>query len=162
MKHKTLKTCGVALLGFGYIPLQAQTVATATGGNGTGSGGTVSYSVGQTVITTNKGVNGSVAQGVQQPYEISVIAGLENTESITLEYSVFPNPAADYLKLKITDYKFENLSYQLYDTNGKQIINQRISEPESMVSLNGLQKGSYFLKLTDHTTSIKTFKIVKQ
>jgi hypothetical protein len=42
------------------------------GGEATGSGGSVSYSVGQVVYTTNTGINGSVAQGVQQPYEFQM------------------------------------------------------------------------------------------
>ena len=50
-----------------------QAVVTA-GAEATGTGGTVSYSVGQVVYQTHAGTNGSVAEGVQQPYEISVLS----------------------------------------------------------------------------------------
>lgn len=66
------KTVALLLLGFGITTAQAQQATTATGGNASGSGGPVAYSVGQVVYTTNTSSNGSVAQGVQQPYEISI------------------------------------------------------------------------------------------
>ena len=70
MKHKkTITSIAFLLLGLGG--LQAQESPTATVGEATGTGGTASYSVGQVVYTTTTGTNGSVAQGVQQPFEIS-------------------------------------------------------------------------------------------
>jgi hypothetical protein len=161
MKHKKLKICVFVLLGLGFSPLPAQTTNTTTGGKATGIDGTVSYSVGQMVYTTNKASNGSVAQGVQQSYEISVVTGLKNTKSITLDYTAFPNPTSDFLKLKIIDHNIENLSCQLFDINGKQIISLIIDNSESTISLQGLLRGTYFLKLTDKDSVIKVFKIVK-
>jgi len=71
MKHKRLKLCALLLFGLGLTGLQAQESVNAAGGNASGSGGTVSYTVGQVVYTTKTGTNGSVAEGVQQAYEIS-------------------------------------------------------------------------------------------
>jgi hypothetical protein len=72
MKHKkTITSVAFLLLGLGG--LHAQESPTSTGGDATGAGGSSSYSVGQVVYTTATGINGSVAQGVQQAYEISVI-----------------------------------------------------------------------------------------
>jgi len=51
----------------------AQTAIPAAGGNATGSGGTVSYSVGQLTYNTYQGSVGTVSEGVQQPYEILTI-----------------------------------------------------------------------------------------
>ena len=52
---------------------QAQESVNSTGGNATGSGGTVAYSVGQVVYTANTGSSGNVEQGVQHAYEILVV-----------------------------------------------------------------------------------------
>ncbi|MEJ5266144.1 MAG: hypothetical protein WHT29_12590, partial [Bacteroidales bacterium] len=101
MRHKKLKLSAIILLGLGLTGLQAQESVNATGGNAFGSGGSVSYSVGQVVYTTNSGTNGSVAQGVQQPYEISVVTGLEEAKGINLSVSAYPNPTTDYLTLRI-------------------------------------------------------------
>ena len=66
------------------VGLHAQETVPATGGDATRAGGSSSYTLGQVVYTTNTGTNGSVAQGVQQPYEISISVGIEVT-TINLE-----------------------------------------------------------------------------
>jgi len=114
MGHKQLKLSAVLLLGLGLTGLQAQTNVNATGGNASGNGGSVSYSVGQVVYTTHKGSNGSVAQGVQQPYEISV-AGIDEANGISLRVTVYPNPTTDYLTLEIdasASLSIQSVSYQ--------------------------------------------------
>jgi len=115
----------ILLLGLGLTGLQAQETIPATGGNATGSGGSASYSVGQVVYTTNTGTNGSVAQGVQQPFEISVVTGIEQTKGINLSVSAYPNPATDFLMLKVENYDNGNLSYQLFDMNSKLLQNKK-------------------------------------
>ncbi|MFZ4545743.1 MAG: hypothetical protein ACOYOA_16960, partial [Saprospiraceae bacterium] len=55
------------------IIAQAQQSINSSGGNAKGAGGTIAYSVGQTVYTINKGIGGSAAQGVQHAYEILTV-----------------------------------------------------------------------------------------
>ena len=98
--------------------IQAQSTIPATGGNAEGSGGTVSYTVGQMFYRFNTDGNGYEAQGVQQPYEISVITAIEGVDAISLEMMVYPNPVSDLLKLRVESYETENLSFKLYNTMG--------------------------------------------
>ncbi len=56
------------ILCYPVYSISAQEVISASGGNATGSGGSVSYSVGQLFFMTHTGADGSVAEGVQQPY----------------------------------------------------------------------------------------------
>lgn len=107
MRYKKLKLSAVLLLGIGLSGLHAQNTISASGGNASGSGGSVSYSVGQIVYTTNTGTNGSAAQGVQQPYEISVVTANEEALDISLEMVVYPNPATDFVKLRIKNYDIQ-------------------------------------------------------
>jgi hypothetical protein len=157
MKHKkTMTSFAFLLLGLGG--LQAQESPTAAGGEATGSGGTASYSIGQVVYTTNTGTNGSVAQGVQQPFEISTTVGINET-SIHLEMSVYPNPTTDYLTLKVEDNS--NLSYQLYDLQGKVIENKKVNANSTIITMEALPKATYFLRVTDNKNTVKTFKVIK-
>jgi len=162
MRHKKFKLSAVLLLGLGLTELQAQTAVPATGGNASGSGGSVSYSVGQVVYTTNTGgANGSVAQGVQQPFEISIATGIEQAKEINLVCSAYPNPSTDFIKLKIENYNTENLSYQLYDINGKLLANEKVSSGETNIQLGKFSSATYFLKVIDSNKEIKSFKIIK-
>jgi hypothetical protein len=161
MQHKRLKLIAILLLGLGLTGLQAQTSTNATGGNASGSVGTVSYSVGQVVYTTNSGVNGSVAQGVQQPYEISVVTGIGEAKEINLSVSAHPNPTNDYLTLGISEFDISNLSYQLYDMNGRLLQNEKITGNQTRIAMSNLVPATYFVKVLQNQNEIKTFKIIK-
>jgi hypothetical protein len=161
MQHKRLKLIAILLLGLGLTGLQAQTSTNATGGNASGSGGSASYSVGQVVYTTNTGANGSVAQGVQQPYEISVVTGIEEAKEINLSVSAHPNPTTDYLTLGISEFDISNLSYQLYDINGRLLQNEKITGNQTRIEMSNLVPATYFVKVLQNQNEIKTFKIIK-
>jgi hypothetical protein len=157
MKHKkTMASVAFLLLGLGG--LHAQESTTATGDEATGTGGTASYSVGQVVYTTATGTNGSVAQGVQQPFEISTTLGIKET-SINLELSVYPNPTNNYLTLKVE--KTEGLTFQMHDLQGKVIESKAVSSTSTNISLEGQPTATYFLNVVKNNQLVKTFKVIK-
>ncbi|MDD4641807.1 MAG: T9SS type A sorting domain-containing protein [Bacteroidales bacterium] len=161
MKHKRLKLSALLLLGLGLTGLQAQESVNATGGDALGSGGSASYSVGQVVYTTNTGTNGSVAQGVQQAFEISVVTGLEEAKGINLSVSAYPNPTTDYLTLEVKDVELLNLHFQMYDMNGKLLQNEKITGNQTSIVMSNLVPATYFVKVIQGNKEVKTFKIIK-
>ena len=161
MRHKKLKLSAVLLLGLGLTGLQAQTSINATGGDATGGGGSASYSVGQVVYTTNTGTSGSVAQGVQQAFEISVVTAIEEAKGINLSVTAYPNPTTDYLTLRIDEFEISNLSFQLYDMNGKLLQNEKITGNQTSIVMSNLVPATYFVKVIQGSKEVKTFKIIK-
>ena len=161
MKHKRLKLSALLFLGLGLTGLQAQTSVNATGGDALGSGGSASYSVGQVVYTTNTGTNGSVAQGVQQAFEISVVTGIEEAKGINLSVSAYPNPTTDYLTLEVKDVELLNLHFQMYDMNGKLLQNEKITGNQTSIVMSNLVPATYFVKVIQGNKEFKTFKIIK-
>lgn len=158
MKYKKAVLC---LLFFcsGLIISHAQQGTMATGGDQSGGGGSVAYTVGQIVYTTVS-ANGSVAQGVQQPYEISVVTGTnESGNEITI--NSYPNPTDDYVSLKIEDYASEKLVYTLYDLNGKILVSREINSAQINISMCDYAAGTYYLKVTRNNEEVKQFKIIK-
>jgi hypothetical protein len=146
----------------GFTVLRAQEVISATGGTVKSSGGSVSYSVGQVAYTTHSGAGGTVTQGVQQPYMIAVISEIPDARGISLECTVYPNPAGDFVLLKVENYVLKNLAYALYDMNGKLILNNIIEGRITSISLENLLRADYLLKVTDNQAEIKVFKVVKK
>ncbi len=126
MKYKSLLLAPVFLLVTGITELQAQETIPASGGDANGVGGSVSYTVGQLVYTSITGTENSMEQGVQQPYEISVIIGIDEGNVDYIEFNVYPNPVTDYLQLKVSEDRFENLSYQLYRCDKVGNLNSQI------------------------------------
>jgi len=159
MKNKTTKLTALLLLGIGFNQGYAQQASIASGGDASGSGGSVVYSVGQIVYTTNTGSNGSVMQGVQQPYEISIILGLAET-GINLNLSAYPNPTTNYLMLQIDNFD-KDLSYQLFDISGKLLESNTIVANSTTFTMEALPTATYLLKVTQNNKEVKTFKIIK-
>jgi hypothetical protein len=157
---KRAKALGCAFLLVGLSAGFAQQSVTASGGDASGSGGSVSYSVGQVVYTQNSGANGSVVQGVQQPFEISVVSGLTNA-SIQLNLSTYPNPTTENLVLVADGLDQTQLSFNLYDISGKLIESRAIVASETTISMRGLASATYLLKVVQNKEELKTFRVIK-
>ena len=162
MENKQTKIYATLLLGLGLTTANAQQAITTSGGNASGSGGSVSYSVGQIVYKTNIGSSGSLAQGVQQPYEISITTGLNET-GVNLNLSAYPNPTANYLMLQVdaSHTLNQSMSYQLYDMSGKLLESKQVTDNITNIAMEQLATATYFLKVIQNNTEVKSFKIIK-
>lgn len=145
----------------GMVSSNAQQSVMATGGNATGNGGSISYSIGQVAYTVSKGTTGSISAGVQQSYEILVLTDLDRAKIIELECRTYPNPVTSNLVLVIEgDKPCYNAS--LCDVNGKLVSLTSVKENETNIQMDSLAKGIYILKINDqHNKLIKIFRIVK-
>ena len=157
MKKSNLTLIFLCALQLSY----AQETIPSTGGNATGTGGASSYTVGQLVYTTNTDTGGTVTQGVQQSFELFTLSNPELT-TINLTAVTYPNPASDYIVLKITDSALDNLSYKLIDINGKAIANGSITNTDTQINMQSLALGMYILKVNQNNQELKTFKIIKK
>ncbi len=152
---------------FSLSTLTAQETINATGGEAFGSGGSVSYSVGQVFYQTHSGTSGSVTEGVQQPYEISVATTIEIAKEINLSVSAYPNPTTDYLILAINDSDNTSFSYQLFDIQGKLLQSEKITGSQTSIDMSNLVTATYFVKVyavgrNDRTGVIQDNKEVYQ
>lgn len=162
MRKKLFKQLVLVLLLVGSGCLQAQQAIVNAGGNGSGSGGSTAYSVGQMVYTTSTNINtGSVAQGVQQPYEIQTVLGNEYVE-ISLQMSVYPNPTQNSLTLEVKQNNMENMQYQLFDLNGRLLVSENITAFTTAIEMARYAEAVYLLKVLKSKKELKTFKIIKK
>ncbi len=68
-----LRLCYVLVIMIYVHFLQAQSSITSAGGAGVGTGGKLSFSVGQTTYNYTSSATATLSEGVHQPYEISII-----------------------------------------------------------------------------------------
>jgi len=161
MTNTKLKLSAFLFWGLGLTRVLAQDALPAAGGNASGSTGSVSYTVGQVAYVAEQGTTGSAAEGVQQPYEIYTITGIDEARQITLVASAYPNPATDFIILKTEGYLNSNLIYQLYGSNGQLLESSKIEGEETRISMSTHSAASYFLIVTNNDNEVKTFKITK-
>jgi hypothetical protein len=140
--------------------LLAQQGTSAGGGEAIGSGGSASYTIGQIDYISAADSGGTITQGIQQPYEILIVTGMDEN-GIDLTISVYPNPATDFVLLKMENNKLENFTYQLYDIQGKILLNKKVESRKTSISMIDLAHAIYFIKVLKNNIEVKTFKIIK-
>jgi hypothetical protein len=135
------------------------------GGNLSGNGGNASFTmVFMTGSMQNHG-NGSFTVGVQQPFELlSTQTESEVYDWLDEKLSVYPNPASNYIFLKIPDRFYDQqvtYSYDLRDITGKIIISGTLINNPATIDLSYLNPSIYFLRVFNKSRESETFKIIK-
>ena len=134
--------------------------AVVTGGNfHQNSQGSISWGLGETVIETFKQDNIIVTQGFQQSK--LTITSIDNPDS---EFNIiaFPNPANDFVYLRIESSELEGVHYAVYDINGRMLTKQNFSSDLEKISFVDLKSGLYFIKVIHKEKELKNFKIIKK
>ena len=73
--------------------------------------------------------------------------------------NVFPNPATDFVTFDF-EQQSEMAKLELYDLNGKKLIDQQISSGER-ISLNQVKSGVYVWKITQTQQTFKGKIVIK-
>ena len=162
MNQKIKLLCSLSFFYLCFILAQGQETIPATGGTAKGAGGSVTFTVGQIADSVLTGTNGFIIQGVQQPYEISTVTAIEDTEDITLEYSVYPNPTKGTVRLVIKSFNGGDFRFQLYSLNGTVLQEMTVIDEETEISLESHKPAVYFLRVIRDNREVKVFKIVKK
>lgn len=153
----------------------AQETIPAAGGTATGQGGSVSFSVGQVVYNFLSGQEQSVIQGVQQPYEISVVTSADEIPFSGIDVQAYPNPASDFVTLRIEsglNDHYQILTYELFDMTGQVLEKKTISADLTNIPMVHLAPATYLLKVynssgtrsseSNPSLNSKIFKIIKK
>lgn len=153
----------------------AQEAIPAAGGTASGQGGSVSFTVGQVVYTVLTGQEQSVIQGVQQPYEISVVTSSDEIPFSGIDVQAYPNPASDFVTLRIEsllNQHYHSFAYELFDMAGQVLEKKTISAELTNIPMIHLVPATYFLKVyntsanrsseSNPSLKFKTFKIIKK
>lgn len=141
--------------------VNAQSGVNAAGLSGTGSSGRVSASIGQVFTNTNSSGTHYAVEGVQQPYEISLITSNEEIAEFAKQITVYPNPFNDAVNIKFEKGYGSNNSYVLLDMNNKPVKQKMIDADETMIDGTFLAKGTYILRIHFGNAIARSFKIIK-
>lgn len=137
----------------------AQKAVITSGSNGFGTGGSISYTVGQVAYKSISGANSSITVGLQQSSGINVL-DVEDIHKPNLNVLVYPNPTTDLLVLDLRNPKQE-MEFALYDTLGKRMMYDIIIEQKTGISIKGFSDATYFLIVFNGNQIIKRFQIIK-
>jgi len=130
-------------------------------------GSSLSFSMGESITSTESNFNQTLTQGFQQNSFEAVVSVLEIAD-IRFDVQVFPNPTSDFLNIKLSssqDIVINEYEVQLFDISGKQIsLDQNYLENSTVqMDLSPIATGAYVARLVNTKTSniISTFKVSK-
>jgi len=155
MKSIAIIFSGLFLTGISY----AQQATVSAGGVATGSGGTVSYSIGQVACASAASSSGYINQGVQQPHEVLITAIKENN---SIQVSALPNPVSDNLQVVLAKEPVTGMYCQLFDLSGKMLMNRNILSRTMQIDMSAYAPAVYTLRVCDESGVTGTFKVIKK
>lgn len=138
----------------------SQEVLSSCGGSAHSSTGTISYTLGELVISTGTGSTRTITQGFHQS-RTTITATLETAGS-TFSIIAFPNPTSGIITLKPTGELPNNLEYKVIDAEGIIRMNGKLTDGQTGIFLDQLSAAVYFIKIVRNGKDIKTFRVVKQ
>jgi hypothetical protein len=116
----------------------------------------IDFTIGEVVINTGTDGTNDLTQGFHQTNWNFV--GLEDYVP-NYEVTIFPNPTEDVLNIRTNT--FENVTYTLYDAQGKIVLQDILSAEQTPIQVSQLAPGSYSLTLNSEKENLKTFNLVK-
>ena len=152
MKKQTLLMFSL----FATLSTSAQEVVSTQGDSYSNASAKIDFTIGEVVINTGTDGTNDLTQGFHQTNWnfLGVEDFAPNYEAI-----IFPNPTLDVLNIRTS--KFENVTYTLYDAQGKLVMHDILSAEQTPIQVSQLAPGSYSLTLNNETQNLKTFKLVK-
>jgi hypothetical protein len=149
---------------FASISVSAQEVISTQGESYSNASASIDFTIGEVIINTGTDGTKDLTQGFHQTNWNFL--GVEDLAP-DYEATIFPNPTEDVLNIRTSS--FENVTYTLYDAQGKLVMQNILSAEQTPIQVSQLAPGSYSLELifekgNEGSLSLskrKTFKLVK-
>ena len=77
------------------------------------------------------------------------------------KFSIYPNPARDYLTIKRNDYSEKEYSLRLFNTTGQLFIKKQITESEHQLNLREYSGGVYFIVLQNDEFTVRETVVIE-
>lgn len=138
----------------------SQSVISSCGTTATGSGYSLSWTIGEPVVSTLTGPSNILTQGFHQS-KLTVTA-VDEIKIPGLKLSVYPNPVTDKLNIHTEEIRDLSLIFMLFSNDGKMLQNGILDNSIKELDMQKMPHGNYLLKIAQKRgTAIQIFKIVK-
>ena len=141
---------------FAAFAATAQEVVSSQGQTYSNANGSIDFTVGEVIINTGSNGTNDLTQGFHQT-NWNFLGVVDFAPDF--EVTIFPNPTSDVLNIKSTIY--QDISYSLYDAQGKLVLKNVLSETVTQIQVNQLAPGAYSLSINDKKEQLKNFKLIK-
>ncbi len=160
---RTLYTSIVLLLITNFIA-NAQSISPqvfGSAGNYYAVGGnSLSFTIGESLTTTLTNSSYKITQGFQQPsYMATAITEVENP---VYDLTIYPNPTSNVITILNNGNIFSNnTKLFLIDVLGRKLIEQQLNSEQTIIDLQQIVAGTYFIVIDENGFDSFTHKITK-
>lgn len=137
--------------------MNAQSATVSSGGEGSGLGGTVSFSIGQLVVESTVDSEGSISPGVQHAVESMVTFIDENVLCNIL--TVYPNPTTERIHCSFDQVFIGEVC--VFDHLGQCVFIQALNAQEMSIDVSKWSTGAYLMHFLIDDRSAAIHRIVK-
>lgn len=125
---------------------------------GSGTNVAVTPTTNTSYTVTGSNANGCVNSSIITQ-TVSACTGIKETEMLD-GISIYPNPNNGSFSIDLKN--IENVSVEIYDSFGKLVYSETISENHLSVELSGLASGIYHLRIVDSAMAAYKYKLIIQ
>lgn len=125
----------------------------------TNSIGSLSWTLGETVIATLNNNNNILTQGFQQSsYKINAVNENKNKTKL----SIYPNPSSGIVNINYLNKSHYKLDAVIYNIEGIKLFEKQINNTDNIIDLSCFESSIFLLKIFDTKGKIiNTYKIQK-
>ena len=146
---------------YAFFPkAEAQEIVSPAGKHFSNETMQISWTLGEPVINTFQGESKMLTQGFHQSKLI--VTAVNEMPELALDIKAYPNPTTNFLKVEVKNEGSPNLHYTLYNMEGKVLSHKPIDHDISEISMINYAPSTYFLKISENSRELKTFKIIKR
>jgi hypothetical protein len=150
----------VVFLLFVSLSSRAQQAVSSAGNTSVVPGYIVDWTLGEVVIETVTGSSVMLTQGIHQTN--LVVTDLHDLTSPGLDVKVYPNPAADFLRIEVLRMGNDVFHYELSDITGCRILLKAMQSQIEEIDMSRFVSGTYILHVFNtRQENRKICKIIK-
>jgi len=139
--------------------LKAQEVIGTSGSQNKTGSAQVNWTIGEVAVSTLGGASTSITEGFHQSKLI--VTNVEQAGEIPYTIKAYPNPVSSFITLKIEKSKVDNLTYHLFNIDGKKIFSKSIVSTETVIDFTALPSTTYILRVSDNKKELSIITIIK-
>lgn len=151
----------ILITGLKSQPVKQDLIASA-GGSKVNGNISVSWTLGETIVPMFRSANSTVTltNGFLQQL---IVTSVEEPLDISVQVSVFPNPAAENISIRFQNPVDGRFQYSLVDSQGRVVRTGNIEagESEKQINVRDISGGAYFIRLSKGKIT-NVYKIIKK
>lgn len=140
---------------------QDPTVISSASGQGKTANIALSWTLGETAVSSGHTLNRWYTEGFHQP-NLLVYPSMTKDDKVQIE--IAPNPAHSTIRIQIQPVVPSEMLIFLNDVKGRRILNSRLAPGihQTLLNVEGIAPGIYFLQIRNSLGNVfESFKIIK-